>query len=149
MVTGQTYPQYYPNYPNYPQYQAYQPVQQAIQQPTQNNTQNLGIMAWVQSEEEGIKYPLSTGQSIFLMNQNADYLYMKSVDQLGKTTFIKKKLVDETDSKEPQIDLSGYIRKDEIEDLINEKVQEEVEKRVSEISFRPTKPKRKSDLEED
>ena len=148
MVTGQNYPQYYPQYPEYPQFQ--QPL---ITQPSpaqmQPQAHNQILFAWVQSEEEGTKFPLAAGQSIFLMNQNADYLYMKSVDQLGKTTFIKKRLVDETDNKEPKIDLSAYIRKDEIEKLVSDKIQEEVEKRVSEISFKPTKSKKRADYDEE
>ncbi len=146
MVTGQAYQQPYPQYypTSYPQYQ-----QAFTQQQIQPQSQSPILFAWVQSEEEGLKFPLSAGQSIFLMNQNADYLYMKSIDQLGKTTFIKKRLVDETENKEPAVDLTGYIRKDELEDMINEKIQEEVERRVSEISFKPTKSKRKYDVEEE
>lgn len=147
MITGQNYQQPYPQYysTNYPQYQQQiLPSSQPMQQ-----QQNQVLFAWVQSEEEGIKFPLSAGQSIFLMNQNDDYLYMKSIDQLGKMTFIKKRLIDETDDKGSKIDLSGYIRKDELETLICEKIQEEVERRVSEISFKPTKAKRKYDIEED
>ena len=147
MITGQNYQQPYPQYypTSYPQYQQQiLPSSQPMQQ-----QQNQVLFAWVQSEEEGTKFPLSAGQSIFLMNQNDDYLYMKSIDQLGKMTFIKKRLIDETDDKEPKIDLSGYIRKDELETLICEKIQEEVERRVSEISFKPTKAKRKYDIEED
>lgn len=148
MLTGQTYQQTYPQfYPtSYPQYQQ---AQSYLQQQMQPQTQNSILFAWVQSEEEGVKFPLSAGQSIFLMNQNADYLYMKSIDQLGKTTFIKKRLVDETDNKDQKVDLSGYIRKDELENMISEKIQEEVERRVSEISFKPTKSKRKYDVEEE
>ncbi len=141
MVTGQTYqPQYYQNYTGYQPYP--QPV---IQQPSQT-IQNQ-ILVWVQSEEEATKFPLSTGQSIFLMNQNADYLYMKSVDQLGKTTFIKKKLIDETERKasENEIDLSEYMRREDVENLINEVIQKEVEKRVSEMSFKATRTKRKAE----
>ena len=33
--------------------------------------------------------------------------------------------------------------------MISEKIQEEVEKRVSEISFKPTKAKRKLDMDEE
>lgn len=138
MLAGQTYPQYYQSYPN-PQYQ--QPVQVA-QQPTQNIPNQ--ILGWVQSEEEAIKFPLMAGQSIFLMNQNDDYLYMKTVDQLGKPTFIKKRLIDESDNQEKSIDLSAYIRKEELANMIVGIVQQEVEKRVSEISFKPTKTKRKT-----
>lgn len=138
MVTGQTYqPQYYQNFTGY------QPYPQPVAQPPAQ-IQNQ-ILTWVQSEEEGIKYPLSAGQSIFLMNQNENYLYMKSVDQLGKTTFIKKRLIDETDNKEPAIDLSEYIRKDDVETIIRDIIQKEVEKRVSEMSFKATKTKRRTE----
>ena len=142
MLTGQAYqPQYYPNYSGYQSYP--QPV---IQQPTQI-VQNQ-ILVWVQSEEEAIKYPLSAGQSIFLMNQNENYLYMKSVDQLGKTTFIKKRLEDESERNpnEKEIDLSPFVRKEEVEDVIKDIIQKEIEKRVSEMSFKATKTKRRVEV---
>lgn len=136
MVNAQTYPPYYSNYSPY--YQQPQPV---IQQP-QPMLQKQ-ILDWVGSEEEGASYPLSPGQSIYLMNRNDDYLYAKSVDQLGKTTFIKKKLVDETENKEPKIDLSEYVRKSDVETYISGIVQREVEKKVSEVSFKATKTTRR------
>lgn len=137
MVMGQTYqPQYYQNYAGYQTY-----PQTVIQQPAQT-IQNQ-ILVWVQSEEEATKYPLSAGQSIFLMNQNENYLYMKSVDQLGKTTFIKKRLEDESDNKDIDVDLSPYIRKEEVESIIKDIIQKEIEKRVSEMSFKATKTKRR------
>ena len=138
----------YPSYQNYPQYQPYQqPIQQNIQQPVPQ-IQTQQILAWVQSEEEAVKYPLSAGQSLFLMNQNDSYLYMKSVDQLGKTTFIKKRLVDESGNQEKEIDLSAYITREELENLINDKIQKEVERRVSQISFKPTRQKKVIDDED-
>ncbi len=138
----------YPQYQTYPQYQPYQqpPMQQNIQQPIQT-IQPQQILAWVQSEEEAVKYPLSAGQSIFLMNQNDSYLYMKSVDQLGKTTFMKKRLVDE-DNSDNKIDMSEFIRREEIDELIDNKIQKEVEKRVSQISFKPTRQKKVVDDED-
>lgn len=75
------------------------------------------------------------------MNQKEPFLYAKSVDQLGKATFIKKRLVDESDNQENRIDLKEYVRKEEIENMILDIVQKEVEKRVSQISFKPTKKK--------
>jgi hypothetical protein len=75
---------------------------------------------------------------------------MKSVDQLGKSTFIKKKLVDETEGKDSKIDLSEYIKREEIENLISDRIQAEVEKRMSEMSFKATKAKKRaSDYEEE
>lgn len=135
----QTYPNYYQNYPNYQQ-QMPQPVQPMSPVPQQNQ-----ILAWVQSEDEGVNFPLSAGQSIFLMNQRDPYLYMKSVDQLGKVTFVKKRLVDEGGTEETN--LKDYIKREELENLISDKIQREVEKRFSEISFKPTKTKVKQEEE--
>ncbi len=142
------YPNYYQNYPAYQQ-QYPQPMQvvQPVQQ-TQQTTPNQ-ILAWVRSEEEGVNYPLAAGQSIFLMNQTEPYLYMKSVDQLGKTTFLKKRLVDESDTPDNKVDLKEYIRREELEDLITDRIQREVEKRVSEISFKPTKTKKSVIIDEE
>lgn len=142
----------YPYQQSYPQYQPYQlqqPMTQNVQQPIQQSIQPQQILAWVQSEEEAVKYPLAAGQSLFLMNQNDSYLYMKSVDQLGKTTFMKKRLVDETDNhNDNKPDLSEYIRREEIDNLIDDKIQKEVEKRVSQISFKPTRQKKIIDEED-
>ena len=140
------YPQYYQNYPNYQQ--QYQQPMQVIQQPIQQNIPNQ-ILAWVENEEEAVKYPLPIGQSLFLMNRTDDYLYMKSVDQLGKTTFIKKKLVDESDNSN---DLKEYIRKEElenlltdkiqkVEDYISDRIQKEIDKKMSQITLKPAKKK--------
>lgn len=135
------YPNYYPvAYPNYPPQAQQIPNQQPMTQPVQQ-TQGGQMFVWVQSEKEAMDYPLSAGQSLFLMNQNDNYLYAKSVDQLGKSTFIKKRLVDESDNQDNRIDLKDYIRREELEDLITDRIQQEVEKKVSEISFKPTRKK--------
>lgn len=140
-MTPNYYGNYYPNYP-YQQYPMQQPITQPVQQP-QNQ-----ILAWIKDEKEAIDFPLSAGQSIFLMSQTEPYLYMKSIDQLGKPTFLKKRLVDESENQE-KIDLKDYIRKEEIEDLITDMIQKEVEKRMSEISFKPTKSRKPIVIDED
>lgn len=137
----QSYPMYYQNYPNYQQ-QIPQPMQPSMPMPQQNQ-----ILAWVQSEDDGVNFPLNAGQSIFLMNQREPYLYMKSVDQLGKVTFVKKRLVDEG-GNEDKLDLTGYIKKEELENLISDRIQREVEKKISEISFKPANTKPKKNEEE-
>ena len=134
-------PNYYQNYPYQQQYpqpiQIPQPMPQPVQQP-QNQ-----ILAWVKDEQEAVDFPLNAGQSIFLMNQTEDYLYAKAVDQLGKITFLKKRLVDETEPKSNDIvNTKNFVLREEIEDLITDRIQKEVEKRMSEISFKPTKAKK-------
>lgn len=144
-----SYPQQYPYYQSYPAYQQqYQQPIQVQQQLPQQNASNQ-ILAWVRSEDEGVNYPLTAGQSIFLMNQSEPYLYMKSVDQLGKTTFLKKRLVDESDNQDSKVNLNEYIRREELEDLISDKIQHEVEKKMSEISFKPTKARKQVIIDED
>ena len=137
-----TYPNYYQNYPNYQQqYQQPMQVQPVVPQPIQPiQTQNQ-LFAWVKDEKEALDFPLSAGQSIFLMNQNDDYLYAKSVDQLGKSKFIKKRLVDESDNTDKHLDLKEYIRREELDNLISDKIQNEIEKRMSQITLKPTKKK--------
>lgn len=140
-MTPNYYGNYYPNYP-YQQYPMQQPITQPVQQP-QNQ-----ILAWIKDEKEAIDFPLSAGQSIFLMSQTEPYLYMKSIDQLGKPTFLKKRLVDESENQE-KVDLRDYIRKEEIEDLITDIIQREVERKMSEISFKPTKTRKPVVIDED
>lgn len=136
MNTYPTYP-YMQNYPTYPQYQ--QPIQQVVQQPiTQPQTQQNISLFLVQTEDEARNYPTGINTSNFFMNENQNYLYIKSVDSAGKTLFVKKKLEDEGDSQETQ---SEYVKKEEIEEIISDRIQKEVEKRFSEISFKPTKKK--------
>lgn len=141
-------PNYYGNYySNYPQQQQYpQPIQPPMPQAQPQNQ----ILAWVKDEKEAIDYPLPSGQSIFLMNQTDDYLYAKSVDQLGKVTFLKKRLVDESEHKEnANVNVNDFVLREEIEDLITDKIQKEVEKKMSEISFKPTKTKKPVIIDED
>lgn len=140
-------PNYYGNYySNYPQQQYPQPIQPPMPQAQLQNQ----ILAWVKDEKEAIDFPLSSGQSIFLMNQTDDYLYAKSVDQLGKVTFLKKRLVDESEQKEnANMNAKDYVLREEIEDLITDKIQKEVEKKMSEISFKPTKTKKPVIIDED
>ena len=141
------YPQYYQNYPAYQQqYQQPIQVQQPVVMPTQNQNQ---ILAWVRDEKEVMDYLLSPGQSIFLMTQNEEYLYAKSCDQLGKTTIIKKRLIDESNNQDPTVNLKEYIRKEELEDLISDRIQKELEKKMSEISFKPTKARKQVIIDEE
>ncbi len=136
MNTYSPYGNYYQNYPNYQQ-QVQQPVQQ-MPQPIQVPNQ---ILAWVKDENEAVNFPLNIGQSIFLMNQTEPYLYSKSVDQLGKVTFVKKRLVDEGGNKEEE-QLKDFIKREELDNLISDRIREEIEKKMSEISFKPTKTKK-------
>ena len=137
-----------PNYtPNY--YQPYQQYPQ-IQQPMQYQIPQNQVLAWVKDEKEAADYPLSAGQSIFLMTQDESYLFGKSCDQLGKVTFIKKRLVDESERKTNEyVNTNEFVRKEEIEELIMDRIQNEIEKKISELSFKPTKTRKPVIIDED
>ena len=143
------YPQYpYYYYPNYQQPQMNsQPVTQPVSQPFTTQTFSQPNLQWIKNEQEALDFPLAAGQSVFLMTQNEDYLFGKSCDQLGKTTIIKKRLVDESSNQ--QTDLSDYIRREEVENIISDMIQREVERRMSEISFKPTKARKQVIIDEE
>ena len=140
MIANYNQNYYQPYQQQYPQYQ--QPMQ--YQQLPQNQ-----ILAWVKDEKEAVDYPLTAGQSIFLMSQTEPYLYAKTVDQLGKTTFLKKRLVDESENPERAINDKEYVRREELEELIMDRIQNEIEKKISEISFKPTKARKQVIIDED
>ena len=133
----------YPYPQNYPQYQAYMPQanqpSQNIQQTVQPIVQQPTVI-WITDENIVKNFPLAPGGSQIFMNESEPFMYMKTADQFGKTSVIKKRLVDET----PQInnELADFIRREEIDNLLDKKVREIVEKRMSEISFKPTKQKK-------
>lgn len=141
------YPNYYQNYPAYQQ-QYPQPMQMTqpvvMQQPNQNQ-----VLAWVKDEKEVVDYPLSAGQSIFLITQDETYLYGKSCDQLGKISIMKKRLIDESANQDQKINPGDFIRREELEELITDQVQKIVERKMSEISFKPTKAKKPVIIDEE
>lgn len=94
---------------------------------------------------KAIRNQESAGQSIFLMNQSEDYLYAKACDQLGKVTFLKKRLVDESEPRlNTNVNVNEFVRKEELESMIADMIQREVEKKVSEVSFKAAKTRRKA-----
>lgn len=126
---------------NYPYNYQFQQMPTAYQQYQQQPSIPQTPIVWVSSEDVVRNYPIAPGGSVLFMNENEPYMYMKTADQLGKASIIKKRLVDETDEKESKVDLKEYIKREEIENLIQDAVKNEVEKRMSEISFKPTKRK--------
>lgn len=91
------YQQPYPQY-----YQQPQPIQQTIQQPQQSvqQIQNGGFIP-VPSEDVARNYPVAPGNSVTFKNENAPYVYTKTMgfSQLDRPIFEKYKLVREEDSE--------------------------------------------------
>lgn len=86
--------------------------------------QNSGFLT-VQSEQEARNYPVGPGNSIMFRDENAPYIYNKSMgySQLDRPTFDKYRLVKEESETEqgaesastPQIDCSQFALKSDLD----------------------------------
>lgn len=133
--------------PNYQQ--SYCNSQQQPNNFYQNNQQNQQvtnpipaprIIDYVQGELGATIYPVAYGQEAILLDMDdPNRLYRKSRDINGKVTPLEKcKIVQDEDTKSSEINLKEYVKVDDIFDIVSEAVQNEVEKKLSEISFKPT-----------
>lgn len=108
-----------PNYPYYypTQYNAY-PTQMNVA-PTQQVQNN--VLVRVQNENEARMYPVAPGASVIFTDENAPYIYTKSVNmsQLDRPIFDKYRLVKEdpavvpTAQEKPEFDPEKYVTKEE------------------------------------
>lgn len=100
----QGYPQNYPQ--NYPQYQ----------QPQRNSTIN-----WVQGLEGAKAYPVGAGENVQLMDSEADYFFIKSVDQSGMPLplriFKYEEVTNVSTAKEEPKD---YITREELDEILKD-----------------------------
>jgi hypothetical protein len=132
------YNPYFPqSYQPYPQYQPY--MQQA---------QTQGI-TWIQGKNAALSYPLGAGQSAILMDSDAPYVYKKETAPDGRPLPMEVyRLVKEDDKQEKGDPMKDYIKADQIDEIITEKVEDivrdEVERRLSEFSFKPTRKSSKN-----
>ena len=132
MAFNNPYPQFYPQfYQQYPQQQAQQPIQQPqqpiappIQQPSPQPISS-GLIS-IPSEADARNYPVGYGQSVSFRDENAPYLYTKTMgfSQLEPPKFEKYKLIKESaDSPDKPLEnnqtekLPTYAEKSDIEDV--------------------------------
>lgn len=106
----------YSPYPMFPQPQM--PQYNQFQQPQQQPQQNQSGIVHVQTEDEWRNYPVAPGNTIIFKNDNAPYIYTKTMDssQLGQPIFEKFRLVKEED-KEVIIDSPKVIDSKYEEDM--------------------------------
>lgn len=128
------YQQMIPNYQ-----QQFQNVPQA-----QNNAQNG--MIWVQGVEGAKAYPVAAGSNVLLMDSEESLFYIKSTDQSGMPMPLRIFQYSEisnnpTQQVQPQqneqVDLSGYVTK------------EEFEARLKELTAKKSAPKKKEVKEDE
>lgn len=139
------YPQYY--YPQQMQQQIPQPQQQAQLQQSMPQIAN-GFVS-VRSEAEARNYPISLGNSITFKDENAPYVYTKTMgfSQLEIPRFEKYKLVKEEPVQVPEnvpgVKDDNSPTKGDIEAIWNE--IETIKKEV----FKPSPQRRKKEVIED
>lgn len=98
------YPQFYmPQIPQFPQpqMQMFNQQQQAQQQPVQQMpVNNASSFIRVQNEAEAKSYPVEPNKSIIFKDDNAPYIYTKTMDasQLSQPIFERYRLVKEEDA---------------------------------------------------
>lgn len=134
-----TYQQYYPQYQQ-PMYQ--QPMQtqqvQAVPQMQNPQPQDGNGIIWISGIEGAKGYLVAPGKSVMLMDAEASTFYIKSTDASGMPLPLRifdytertqqtqpHSPITEQSAPQPEIDLSGYITRDEFE------------KRISELSQKP------------
>ena len=88
----------------YPQYYQPQQMQMPQQQAQAQQTQTSGFVS-VRSEAEARNYPVAYGNSVTFKDENAPYIYTKTMgfSQLDRPIFDKYKLVKEEVSEQIQV----------------------------------------------
>lgn len=126
-----TYPQMYYPQVQYPQVSQYSPT---AQQP-----QTQGVI-WVQGKASAQSYVIPAGQSAILLDSDGPFAYKKETAPDGRPLPMETyRLVREEETPAPvqAPDLTGYVKETDVEEI----VREEVERRISELSFKPTRKK--------
>lgn len=149
-----SYQQFYPqNYQqNYPQQaQQAQPQPQPQIQPPQPQIQNGGLVS-VHNENEARNYPIAIGTSITFKDENAPYVYTKTMgfSQLESPKFDKYRLVkEETEVPQEQTAIVKFDNTalDEIKTKIGA-LEEEIEGIKKKLAPK-TAPKKKEVSEDD
>ena len=87
-------------------------------------------------------YPVEAGAEIVLFDMDNPMVYRKArgFDNVMQPMEIYDLVPHKEEvEKEPKVDLSGYVKSDELDSLIDERIKDEVDRRLSEISFAPKK----------
>lgn len=101
---------YYPNYNSYPYPQQFMPPQ------------HNGLI-WVQGEAGAKSHPVSAGQSVLLMDSEANRFFIKAADASGMPLPLRVfDYVERTAAKAaesaPALDTSSFVTRDEFESRI-------------------------------
>ena len=92
--------------------------------------QNSGVI-WVSGKEEADKWPIAFGCAVALWDANNPVIYLRKADSTGKPATVVYDLVERTDNPAPrqaapQVDLSQFITRDQLEDILSERLKRPV-----------------------
>lgn len=111
--------------------QQVQPMQQIPPaNPMAGSAQNNGII-WVQNKFEADGYLVAPNSAVALWDANNPVIYLRKADSTGKPSTVVYDLVERTESTAhqqavPQIDMSQYITRDQLEDILAERLKRPV-----------------------
>lgn len=118
------YPNNTPYQPQGTQSEAVQPAQQTMNQNNFNASQNAII--WVQGEAGAKAYPVAPNTTVQLWDSEEQVIYLKSADASGMPSLktldytIRETKPHISVAEKPQIDMSGFITRDEFEQRMAE-----------------------------
>lgn len=82
--------------------------------------QSTNGITWVQGIEGAKAYQLSPGSNVLLMDsENDGVFYIKVSDNVGMCSLRTFRYEEVVNNPTPQVDLSEYVKKTELETLIN------------------------------
>lgn len=133
---GYPYQQY--PYPIYPQYQP-QPTNVNATPNTVPPSTNPLILDTVSGKTAADIYNVDMGKQAILIDIDNPVIYKKSRGMDNKLEMEQYDLVlhKEEDKTVSKVDLNQYVKKEAIEEIVSDRVKEEVDRRLSEISFTP------------
>lgn len=149
----------YPNFPNYPQqmYQ-YTPTSPyngytAPQNNSMNNLPTMNNQAPISPKFDVVQgalaadvYQVENGQEVILMDMDNPYVYKKKRGLDGKLEQMEKyRLVQEENNQTPEVDMKEFVKQSEIEMIVAKLVKNEVDKKLSEITLKPSTSKKKAE----
>lgn len=111
------------------------------QPPASSPYANSAQFIWVRGESEARAFPVSFGQSVLMMDRDSMTIYSKSVDMSGQTSFdvfdlVKREMVD---TSQQQIDLSGYVKSEDLEAIVEKAVNKALHKKNPNRTFSKVK----------
>lgn len=149
----------YQNYQNYPQ-QMYQYAPQSpyngYTAPQNNSVNNLPTMNnqapispkfdVVQGELAANMYQTENGQEVILMDMDNPFVYKKKRGLDGKLAPIEKyRLVQEDTNEKPEVNMEEFVKQSDIEMIVSKLVKSEVDKKLSEITLKPSTSRKKAE----